>query len=389
MKFTVGALHRVCCIVHFASASALLILLASGKHAWSDYKRPVSRSFMTPSQWHYVCWNNATKTYNKVYYCEQNHKQWYIKLPEMHGEFDREFQTATAAVYFSYFSAFCHYIAMLLNLPTFPRTVNECFPFWGAQFKALREINYKNEIFVRAIDYFGTAPVMLALFSVLWNANNVVGVIVSPIVLGVVILFAFRVSYKVCSGNDLVWQVRWKYSIFFALSAVFFTFLSMGTINAVVSQSKRDGITPRGLSQYPPGVVAASSFVLVTFSSFVIPYYFELRDGSRIKNTGEKPLIVANLMSMWTAMSLVSKIILLVAFGAGTQVQTDMLIYEANLEMDQPPSTAFNVDKVTVLVFTVIVLVGIAFFLIVRKWLRNTVKGGTSLEERLVETIKY
>ena len=223
---------------------------------------------------------------------------------------------------------------------------------------------------------------MLALFSVLWNANNVVGVIAGPIVLAVVIVVAFKVSYNVCSGNtSSSWFARRKYLLFFLLSVLFFTFLGMGTINAVVSQSKRDGELPRGVSQYPPGVVAASSFVLFTFSSFVIPYYYELRDGARLQVKGEKPRIVAHLASMWAAMSLVSKIILLAAFGAGAQVQTDML---AEIEIEDPKEVpqpvSFNVDLVIVGLASSIVLIGIAFFWVSRRWLNKTDKGHAKQE---------
>jgi len=165
------------------------------------------------------------------------------------------------------------------------------------------------------------------------------------------------------------------------LSVLFFAFLGMGTINAVVSQSKRDGELPRGVSQYPPGVVAASSFVLFTFSSFVIPYYYELRDGARIQVKGKKPRIVAHLASMWAAMSLVSKIILLAAFGAGAQVQTDMLAEIKHRNEPQPLS--FNVDLVIVGLASSIVLIGIAFFWVSRRWLNKTDKGHTTQEPLL------
>ena len=115
MPFTVGALHRICCAVHVLSATALLVVLATGDHAWSAYKRSVSQSFMTPSQWHYVCWNNAAKEYSRVDYCENDEKKWYVKLPESNNEFSLMFQTATAAVYFSFFSGFCHFVAMMDN----------------------------------------------------------------------------------------------------------------------------------------------------------------------------------------------------------------------------------------------------------------------------------
>ena len=368
MPLTVGGLHCICFIVHVVAATALLVVLATGEHAWSSYKRPISRSFMTPSQWHYVCWNNATREYTKVYYCEQEHKQWFVKLPESHGKFDWMFQTATAAVFFSYFSGGCHFVAMLSNRRG------------GGGFKGLKEVNYGTEILIRTVDYVGTAPVMLALFSVLWNANNVVGVVVSPVVLAVVIGVAFWVSYKVWEGKKS-WLARWKYTWFLVLSVGFFAFLGMGTIYAVVSQSKRDGRVPRGVSQYPPGIIAASSFVLVTFSSFVYPYYLELRDGPKIKDNGQ---IVANLASMWAAMSLVSKIILLAAFGAGAKVQTDMLMeFNDGRDMPEPPGeTPFNVDAVIVAVASAIVVLGIGFYVVARRGLRSSWEGVGLLDKR-------
>lgn len=391
MPFSVGALHRVCAAVHFVSASLLLIVLAAGEHSWSEYNRPVSKSFMTPSQWRYVCWNNATKSYDKKYNCVQKYKQWYITLPESHGEFDTMFQTATAAVFFSYFSSLCHFVAMIRNRAPRPATLWQALAVRNLAFKPLKDVEYKDEIVVRTIDYIGTAPVMMALFNVLWNANNVAGVILAPIVLAFVIVGAFAVSYIVCSKHD----VPAKYGIFMLLAAIYVTFLFIGTINALISQSSshnENGETPRGLTLYPPGVVAASSFVLVTFSSFVVPYVFELKDGPAVQlPTARKPQVVATLASMWAAMSLVAKIMLLIAFGAGTQVQTDML--KNRTHATAPPTTTFSVNTVVVAVGAVIVAAGIAFFAVVRTKLKHaaalqTTGTETGLMEKLLNAAR-
>ena len=243
MSFYLGSVHRICFWLQFIAATTLLILIFTSNNddvKWKDYNRNVSKSFMQPSTWKYRCWNADTQKFSASFHCDNKHKIFYSDPPPGINVFKVKFQTAFAALWFSYFSAFCHYIGMLLNASTSSISITQILTAWfprSIPFKSMKTVNYNNEIALRCVDYVGTAPIMLSLLSILWNANNIVGVILGPAMLALIIIFAFWLSYA--NINNIVqWRVG-KYVALAVLSAVYFTFLGLGVVHSLIKQSQK------------------------------------------------------------------------------------------------------------------------------------------------------
>ena len=326
--FTVGALHRACFWLHMLAASLLLQYTLRATDDMSIYKRGVAKALTQPTLWYYKCYDHELEAYHPTYaYCDVKDKLFRIVYPG--DTFSAKFNTFIAVIFFSYFSAFAHLLAMLCNSRTestwwnlliiFPRTVD---------FAPLDEVNYRSETLVRTLDYACTASVMIALFSVMWGAANVWGVIVSPLLLCFIVCLAFWSSLRyvippgksVSEGTTYVAglferlerKVAYErnsfmaWGIFGGLSLLFFFALWFGVIKALRENSKYGEEGDRR-GQMPQGVVIGSVFVLVTFSSFVVPYLFETRAFlDTTASAAERTRLVATYSSAWSAMSLVS-----------------------------------------------------------------------------------
>lgn len=390
--FTVGALHRLCFYLHAAAASTLLYYTLDATSDLSLYKREVSKAFTAPSVWHYNCYYRHLKKYSPTWAaCPVEDRQFFI-VHAADTFSNYKFDTFVAVIFFSYFSAACHLLAMLANSKESSTSTSgklhtvftRCFGIssinynyfivfpYTVDFATGSEVDYRKETLIRMIDYAATASVMVALFSVLWGASNIWGVFVSPILMTAIIFVAFRSSLKhVIPANKQVPPPKTRAGILlgyicdkfsysedptrrnawdnFILALILYGFvLGFGVINGLAASAKGSETNSRQ-GKMPPGVVVASVFVLVTFSSFVVPYILETRAflalvGSKKLQSELKPKrdeLALKYSSAWAAMSLVSKIVLHLAFGLTVVSQATIFAETAD---DSPPDNDMNIS---------------------------------------------
>lgn len=368
--FYVGSLHRVCFWLHIFAASTLLWYTLDATDDLSIYNVELTRTFTQPSEWYFKCYDDTLKAYTDKTKCETEDKLFRIVHPAPVRSY--KFNTFVAVIFFSYFSAFAHYLAMLCNSKETKWWRNLFIMFPVAEFAAAQEVDYRKEIVVRLIDYSCTASVMVALFSALWGAPTTWGVYISPVIMVIVVVVAFASSLsnvvpktaKALQGNNAAakavgWfadlfpctqrpKVAWAY--FAGLSLLYFFMLWFGVIKGL-RESAKSTEAGSGRGTMPPGVVVASVFVLLTFSSFVVPYIFETR--AYLQNKVNKTYLVLKYSSAWSAMSLISKVILHITFG--TTVVSQAKVFSASTT--EPPDASMNVET-RVIIFSLSAIAG-------------------------------
>lgn len=368
--FYVGSLHRVCFWLHIFAASTLLWYTLDATDDISIYNVELTQTFTQPSEWYFKCYDHTLKKYTSKTDCKTEDKLFRIVHPAPVRA--HKFNTFVAVIFFSYFSAFAHYLAMLCNSKETVWWRNLFIMFPVAEFAAAQEVDYRKEIVVRLIDYSCTASVMVALFSALWGAPTTWGVYISPVIMVIVVVVAFASSLsnvvpettKALQGKNAVakavgWfaelfpctqrpTVAWAY--FAGLSLLYFFMLWFGVIKGL-RVSAKSGDEGSGRGTMPPGVVVASVFVLLTFSSFVVPYIFETR--AYLQNKINKTYLVLKYSSAWSAMSLISKVILHITFG--TTVVSQGKVFSASTT--EPPDVSMNVET-RVIIFSLSAIAG-------------------------------
>jgi len=154
------------------------------------------------------------------------------------------------------------------------------------------------------VDYGVSAPIMLALINTLWGANNLAGVIAAPVLLGVLLVLSAGLLATVVYGT----ADASVYALFAVLCALFVVSL-LPTVAAVwYSVMPKDDVSE---GQAPAFVAVFSAIVLVTFSSFLWPYWKQLRNEGR----GEDGLYgVLSITAKWS-------LHMLLTFGMITQIK--------------------------------------------------------------------
>jgi len=313
---TVKQLHLYAGCAHLLSA---LVLLFAGSSAapLNKYAQPVSNSFWEPSTWRFVCYN-GTGYVNGTSECPDKNRTFRVQMPPGSTPI-YTVNTLLMAVAFAAVSGGTH-----------------IFAWWSASEPVW--LRWQKESKLRfGIDYAISAPIMLALFSVMWGANNILSAIVAPVVLSAMLRIALRI---------IVTDRTLRKTVLFAVLVLGYTaLLWLGIGRALLENSRKVDTNnsedaDRGVM--PRGVVYASIFVLLTFSSFIVPYGLELKLKHPINNEDN-----ARKFSLWyAALSLVAKVTLHAMFGI-TAINQATVLTQPDKELPaKPPDMAAESQKV-------------------------------------------
>lgn len=315
---TIRKLHACAGGAHLLSAIVLLAAGLSAAH-YSRYAQPVSDALWTPSTWRFKC-HTGTAYVNGTFECPDENRTFVVRLPP-HSQPLYKLNTLGMAVAFA--------------------TVSGAVHLFAACWRRGDRAPWRDESRWRfVLDYSVTAPIMLAMFSVMWGANNVGGVIIAPTVLAAMLWIAYWIivdpsAHKLCSPK------RW---LFVLLVAGYAGILYAGIGRALVHNSRAVNETDpadadRGVM--PRGVVYASAFVLLTFSSFIVLYAVELYHDPVDGGERERKYALG-----YAALSLIAKVMLHAMFGITAINQAKVLTQPGGDLPAKPPDMAGETQTV-------------------------------------------
>lgn len=308
--------HFLCGVFHVVSASTILAVGLHGDRQYSDYAYNVSKNKgMHGSVWKFQCYNNNTMSYDPGYAaCDDDDRQFVIFTD---NPFGHTFNLLAAAVAYAYWSGLIHLFRWAL----------------------MKEYNQRKEQFWRlCLDYFGSAPVMLAVINALWGANTLWGMLVAPLLLGLLLWASYGliISRKSSKTKNIAFATL----ICLYIGCLTPTFYATGKAISSDGKAADEGTAPAFIAAF------VAVFMLV-FSSFIYPYYLELKS--------EK----TDCFIEFSVLSLVSKVTLHAFLGVAVLQQTSMtgddkIVDETPPDAQTPAAMAFQIASGTVLVGTVL-----------------------------------
>lgn len=322
---SLSQVHALAGAAHLVSAFAILV--AGATVGISRFQRNVTRSLSEPSVWRFYC-KVANNVYDKgTQACPADDRFFFESPPDATLY---TVNTLWMAVAFATVSGVVHVIT------------------WYRQ-KSCQEWKWEDESRMRfCYDYAISAPIMLALFSILWGANNIWGAIVAP-----GFLWAFLIAAKYIITMD---RTTGSYAVFVGLTCAYLIVLWPGLFRSlhINAREPKNAQSDRGVM--PKGVVAATVFVLLTFSSFIMPYFIEiyqLRDpvalhrllsvqlSERTQDTRsshpEEYKKITKYSLWYASLSLVAKVTLHAMFGITTINQAKFLPPDNAVPSGDPP----------------------------------------------------
>lgn len=332
---SLSQVHALAGAAHLVSAFA--ILTAGASVGISRFQRNVTRSMSEPSVWRFYC-KVANNVYDKgTQACPADDRFFFESPPDATLY---TVNTLWMAVAFATVSGVVHVLT-----------------WYGQKFR--QTWTWKDESRMRfQYDYAISAPIMLALFSILWGANNIWGAIVAPIFLCAFLSVAGWLIVQPRSRASLALLVGLTCAYIIVLCPGLFRSLHINAREPKNAQSDRGAM--------PKGVVAATVFVLVTFSLFIAPYCVEMKQladtaalnrllsvelSERASNTRTSPskeeYKEITKYSLWYAsLSLVAKVTLHAMFGITTINQAKFLPPDNAVPSGDPPDMGDDSGRV-------------------------------------------
>ncbi|MBN19872.1 MAG: hypothetical protein CL678_01195 [Bdellovibrionaceae bacterium] len=257
--------HAYAAMVHIGSAVAIYIYgMEKSNYETRFYQFPVKLddiSDFDPYRWQYVCRNQTLST------CGDDDKNFSIE-----GRYDHNLYVHTLVLTsaFAAWSGFWHVVAA------------------GTSPDVARKIKW--------IDYAGSAPMMLIVISLQYGHHKLSGIVIAPIVLGLLILWAGQ-KRESPNGVPPAWFLMSLaiYALVWVPSGHTFN-LSFGKAQEpVITETE---ISP-GLGEPPKFVWAFYAITVALFSSFPVVYALQIWHALD-ENTEEKAYIGLSLIAKLT-----------------------------------------------------------------------------------------
>lgn len=234
--------HTFAAILHISSAIAIYIYgMETSNYSSRFYKFPVDFDDLTdfdPYRWQYVCRNISLTT------CIDDDKNFSI---ENRYDYSLFVHTLALTSAFAAWSGFWHVVAA------------------GTTPDVARMLKW--------IDYAGSAPMMLVVISILYGHHQVAGIVIAPVILGVLILWA---GIKRESGRPIpgTWflSTLLLYGLVWFPSAYSFELAFGHAQDPIVNQTD---IQP-GTGEPPKFVWAFYAITVALFSSFPVVYGLQM-----------------------------------------------------------------------------------------------------------------
>lgn len=351
------AVHAICGVLHILSTVFIVTYaLAPNGRRLADYNTYVNKDFFAYTDWATSCYNDTSNAYSRdpvvIEACTDNNTLYFI---------DQENNNA------AYFSL---PVNILLLAMAFTATSGLVHFISAAKIYQAKELDLRADAWLRlCADYAVSAPCMLVVVNVTYGANSVSGVIAAPLLLAVLLVVShYLLSSSVApapgAGRALgPWSAQPRFPRHAPRARAFLLF---GLLIALYAVSLLPTIIAVGKigSVAPPGVVVFLSGMLVAYSSFIVPYAYELA-------VGRYCFFVA-----YAALSVIAKA-MLHAFLAVSVLQQSQLYSNAGVATGSPGDMG---DETTAyMIITIIPLSGIALFTLIRRYL-NPLQATTATE---------
>ena len=346
--------HLICGTVHVISSAALLGA-GLGMNSFNTYDRSVSKSFFDIQKWFFMCYNKAAKTYTAgTQACPETDRMFYedTATTELY-----KMNVLIAAAMYSFWSGLVHFIAAHYSQPTGQgsySTEGREFTFFGLigpQFGRTREA-----ILRFSLDYAVTAPLMLSVFCIVFASNNLFSVIVGPIILALLLLASTLV---LLDGQGITKPKRWF--LLLVLCGLYAAVLGLSIIRSAVQVTSKTIERADNEGKAPDLVIVVSIFLILTFSSFIVPYAIELLMDKPVVDGSKTD---AKIFLAYAGLSLIAKVTLHAMFGIAVINQSKFL----QKDETQPPPNYSQEENLTFIAAGNIIGVGsIIFYLIYRR----------------------
>lgn len=358
MQRPLQRLHLIAGLAHIVSGTALLI--AGGKAVdwqWNKYAHEITNSFALPSSWQFCCYSGGAYT-TGTQACPNESRQFYLAHPPGHKS-SFKINTLAMACAFAFVSGAVHLLSALSK----PSTMN-CTPL------ALLDWTWKGETRRRfVLDYAVSAPIMMSLFGALWGANNLWSVICAPILLSALLI----TSTVVLLNENVEKKHRWRLVACHII--VYLGLLGVGVVHSLIANAKSPA-EDSNRGRTPNAVIYVSLFVLLTFSSFIVPYCLELKNRPKgmlavSLDVYQNKAFVTEYTLAYVALSLIAKVTLHAMFGITVINHARVLSRLSCAEMTKKPVDMAE-DNAAVLAAGFSVIVGgIVLYVFTRRWLKN------------------
>lgn len=319
--------HAICCTLHLASTVFIFTYALARGSTVNDFNAYVKKDIFAFTDWASRCYNATTDSYSDepavVAACADDDTLYYINQQDQNTLFATPVNILVLAMAFTATSGLVH----LLSAIQLGRAKQ--FDLQDLEDDSFRRLCY---------DYAVSAPCMLVVVNITFGANCVSGVIAAPLLLAVLL-----VSSHYLLSADLYKLGRSAFVIFGLLVSLYGVSLAP-TIWAVVNVG----------SVAPPGVVVFLVGLLVAYSSFIVPYAYELVVGRHCIFIG------------YAALSVIAKA-MLHAFLAVSVLQQSQLY--RNVGVETGPPTNMGDEATAYMIVTIIPASGLLLFTLIRCYL--------------------
>ena len=340
-------IHSICAFLHLGSTVFIAAYGLQNNASLSDYDTFVDKKFFSYTDWGQRCYNAANLTYSSdkevVEACPDEDTLFYINrqggdtLPGRVNILLLALAFTTVSGMVHGYAAYQVYTREALDL--------------------VSETRYR-----LCYDYGVSAPIMLCVVNITFGANNVSGVIAAPLLLIALLVASYflltRALQVTPSAAAAMDRVRSNGGVGLAGSrnnlATFGLFAGLVMLYVVALLPTIVAVSKVG-SVAPPGVVVFLCGMLLAFSSFIVPYCYELYQRRFCVFVG------------YAALSVIAKA-MLHAFLAISVLQQRTLYLNFDNATATPPTSMAD-ETTAYMIITIIPATGIVLFFFIYKTL--------------------
>ena len=367
-----ATIHIICAVLHIGSTLFIAMYALQKGNVLADFNTYVDKAFFSYTDWGERCYNATNASYSSdeatVEACADEDTLFYINR-QGRNTFKGKVNILLLALTFTTVSGMVHAIAASVVLTK----------------KALAP---ETETWLRFVfDYGFSASAMLCVVNITYGANNVSGVILAPVGLfGLLVLSAALLTRTVAEdvnpqevkadiSNIGLKSVgteppqKPQVSLFKSNGWVRIMFLVLVLLYIVVLVPTIVAVGRVG-SVAPPGVVVFLSGMVVAFSSFIVPYCYELWKRRYCVFVG------------YAALSVIAKAMLHAFLAVSVLQQRTLYLNFDNATATPPESMA---DETTAyLIITVIPASGFVLFFVIYLTLNPLANVATDNTQALI-----
>ena len=371
------ACNTVAGAFHILSA---VVILSLGLPEWKSHNRSVSAKLFEVTRWKFSCYNRKQSKYNfNDKSCNDEDRLFY---PDT---FENELGQVHVILFCTVFSAWSGFVhlaraAVISTIPADKVDFNE--PAQNNSKHAFdRRLFWNTETFVRfGIDYSVSASIMFVTFAVLFAATNVASVIIAPSILTMLLWLSvlYLNTYRRVRTDNVQTPTAQTTDVgsigFWALICAYVAIVTGTILHSVLEITNVASNTDYG--EAPAKVLAVSTAItLFVFSSFIIPYFIELKGMPRFSKSTYDLKWQLTFTAIYSCLSLLAKVTLHVLFTVSGLQQSKILANNTDVE---PPNARDQLKWIAIGSSTVISTSVVIFIIVYRIFIRPVLKQQTT-----------